>query len=70
MGEVVLRSIAVAPSLGLLRHGLVEAILRRRLCIRSHGDHSVVERYQWGITGSKTQGNWMLMGKANGIEGG
>jgi hypothetical protein len=23
-----------------------------------------------GITGSKTEGNWMLMGKTNGIEGG
>jgi hypothetical protein len=29
MGEVVLRSIAIAPGVGCLRYGLVEAILRR-----------------------------------------
>jgi hypothetical protein len=28
MSEIVLRRIAVAPRLGLLRHGLVEAVLR------------------------------------------
>ena len=51
MSEIVLRSIAVAAVLqrvGLLRRGPVEAILRWGLCIRSHGDHSVAERYGWG----------------------
>ena len=47
----MLRSIAVAAVLqrvGLLRRGPVEAILRWGLCIRSHGDHSVAKRYEWG----------------------
>lgn len=51
MGEIVLRSVAIATvlqSVGLLRRGPVEAILRRGLCIRSHVDHSVTERYGWG----------------------
>lgn len=51
MSEIVLRSVTIAAvlqSVGLLRRGPVEAILRRRLCIRGHGDHSVAEWYGWG----------------------
>lgn len=46
VSEIMLRKIAIAPVLQAvrgLRHRLVEAVLLRCLCIRSHVDHSVVE---------------------------
>jgi len=72
MGEIVLRGIAIATVLqgvGCLRHGLVEAILRRRLCIRSHDDHSVAKGYRWGITGKQNTRKLDVDGKSERYRG-